>query len=220
MPKITRSNLTSQVYQELQKALMTGKFLPGDRLNIKELADQMETSQTPVREALLRLVSYGALEMKYSRPILVPVLTKERYLENRAIRIVTEGLAVEVAAKIISAKDINRLREINQLMLNAKRAGRYKEVLIRNHTFHIELCRAAKMPSLLNLIETLWLQIGPSLNILYPATLDEQSRQEHNYHGEILLAMENRDPKSAAVALKNDLIYGGRRLLEHFEKGE
>lgn len=218
LTKVTRNNLTSQVYQELEKALMTGQFLPGDRLNIKELADKMETSQTPVREALLRLASFGALEMKYSRPILIPVLSKERYLENRAIRIVNEGLAVEVAAKIINAKDIARLREINQVMLNAKREGRYKEVLIGNHTFHIELCRAARMPNLLNLIEILWLQIGPSLNLLYPATRDEQARTEYNYHAEILDALENRDPKAAVKALQNDLIFGGRRLLEYFEQ--
>lgn len=216
--KVTRNNLTEQVYQELQKALMTGRFLPGDRLNIKELADKMETSQTPVREALLRLVSYSALEMRHSRPILVPVLSKERYLENRAIRIVNEGLAVEVAAKIIAAEDIRRLREINRVMLKAKKEGRYEDVLINNHAFHIELCRAANMPILLNLIEILWLQIGPSLNLLYPATHDEQARNEYNYHGEILDALENRDPKAAVMALQNDLIFGGRRLLEYFEQ--
>ncbi len=216
LKKVTRSNLTSQVYEEVKNALMTGRFLPGERLSIKDIAEKMGTSQTPVREALLRLVSYGALEMKYSHPILVPVLNKERYLENRAIRIVNEGLAAETAAKKIDPADLDRLWKINQTMLAAKKAGRFKEVLIKNHAFHIELCKAAQMPSLLAIVEVLWLQIGPSLNLLYPGTPDEDARTRYNYHGEILAAIEAQDPKAAVEALRQDLIFGGKPLLDKF----
>ena len=48
----------------------------------EKLAEKMGTSTTPVREALLKLVSYGALDMEPAHPITVAVLNKEKYLEN------------------------------------------------------------------------------------------------------------------------------------------
>ena len=98
LSKISRENLTSKVYQQIKEAIMSGHFQPGERLPIRSLAEKMGTSITPVREALLKLVSLGALNLKPAHPISVPVLNKEKYLENRTIRIAVEGLAAAQAA--------------------------------------------------------------------------------------------------------------------------
>ncbi|STS10606.1 HTH-type transcriptional regulator mcbR [Ewingella americana] len=62
MEKAQRVSLTMQVEANLKSALIVGVLKPGARLVTKEIAGQLGTSVTPVREALLRLVAAGALD--------------------------------------------------------------------------------------------------------------------------------------------------------------
>jgi len=211
--RIPPDNLMSRVYQEIKTALTAGRFKPGERMAIRKLAQQLGTSPTPVREALLKLVSYGALEMAPAHPIVVPILTKARYLENRTIRIVNEGLAAVEAARKISHTHLEKLKNLNAEMIKAYRNGRYADVLIKNHSFHIELCKASEMPTLVDVVEILWLQIGPSLNLLY----SEKTLGSESYHPQILKALEDRNPEEARKAIENDIIYGGAPLLSYFD---
>jgi DNA-binding GntR family transcriptional regulator len=214
LKKIPQDNLMSRVYQEIKTALTAGRFKPGERLAIRKLAQQLGTSPTPVREALQKLVSYGALEMAPAHPIAVPILTKARYLENRAIRIVNEGLAAAEAASRITGSHLEKLKNINTEMIKAFKNGRYGDVLVKNYAFHIELCRASEMPTLVNIVEMLWLQIGPSLNFLY----SEKTLGSESYHPQVLKALEDRNPQEAKLAIENDIIHGGAPLLSYFDK--
>ena len=84
---IDHNNLGEVVYQNIAGALIRGALRPGARLKIRDLAQEMGTSVTPVRDAMLRLVHEGALLLKSARDIRVPVLHPDRYLEIRAIRL-------------------------------------------------------------------------------------------------------------------------------------
>jgi DNA-binding GntR family transcriptional regulator len=214
LKKIPQDNLMSRVYQEIKTALTAGRFKPGERLAIRKLAQQLGTSPTPVREALLKLVSYGALEMAPAHPIAVPILTKARYLENRGIRIVNEGLAAAEAASRITSSHLEKLKNINTEMIKAFKNGCYGDVLVKNYSFHIELCRASEMPTLVNIVEILWLQIGPSLNFLY----SDKTLGSESYHPQVLKALEDRNPQEAKLAIENDIIHGGAPLLSYFDQ--
>jgi len=87
-------NLQEQLYQNLRQALLSGRFQPGERLKIRDLADEWGTSPMPVRAALQRLVAEGALEGEPQRSLRVPVMTRERYLQILQVRQSLEGLAV------------------------------------------------------------------------------------------------------------------------------
>ncbi len=79
------------MYGTLRESLATGRFKPDARLRIRELAEQLGTSVTPARDAILQLASEGALVLRSPRDIRVPVLSVERYLEIRAIRVEQKG---------------------------------------------------------------------------------------------------------------------------------
>lgn len=217
LKKVSRENLTAKVYQQIKEAIMSGRFQPGERVPIRQLAEKMGTSITPVREALLKLVSYGALEMKPAHPIVIPVLDKKSYLENRTIRIVNEGLAASEAARKITKRQLNKLKRLNEEMIKAAREGRFNDSIAHNYAFHIEICRAANMPALLEIIEILWLKIGPSLNLLKEYRSSNQRKGSSNDHMKILQALEEGDSKAAQKAMKNDLVKGGVTLLDYFE---
>ena len=55
-------NLQDQLYQRIREGLLAGRFQPGERLKIRDLAAEWGTSPMPVRAALQRLVAEGALE--------------------------------------------------------------------------------------------------------------------------------------------------------------
>src|SRR6476659_3132276 len=104
------TSLRSQVYESLREALTAGRFLPGQKLTFRFVADALGVSLTPVREALRRLVAEGAFEMQPNRSVRVPLMTREKILELRDIRMALEGLAVEKAANLADRQQVAGLR--------------------------------------------------------------------------------------------------------------
>lgn len=109
LEKAQRTSLTMQVEASLKSALIIGALKPGARLITKEIADQLGTSITPVREALLRLVSAGALHATPAQAFLVPEVNLERYSEINHIRKNLEGMAVRAASQNMTTAILHEL---------------------------------------------------------------------------------------------------------------
>src|SRR5687767_2415519 len=77
---LERGSLSLRTYVALKDALIAGNFRPGQRLLMQDLAQQLGTSVTPVREACMRLVSERGLEVRSGRFVTVPNLTLARYM--------------------------------------------------------------------------------------------------------------------------------------------
>jgi DNA-binding GntR family transcriptional regulator len=209
---VGRDNLTARVYQELRLALMEGRFRPGHRFKIRELAEAMGVSETPIREALMQLVHARALDMQASRSIEVAHLSAAQYQELRSIRMLLEGLAAERATSRISKADIASLRKYHQLLVAAERGGRWREAVQVNWQFHHMLYKAADAPELLDMIETIWLRNGPMLNMLYPhATPTYPGRHQHL---NVIDGLVARNPEAVKQSIQADLLEGGARLLQ------
>lgn len=209
---IGRQSLSAIAYEKLRKALMTGELQPGQRLNGRTLATQLGTSLTPVREALLQLVTEGTLEMQAGRSISVPVLTRAAYLELRDLRMAVEGMGAERAAAVISKPAIARLAQVQEKLAAAKARHDFAAALRWNEAFHIELATAAEMPRLLKLVEGLWSQSGPFLNNLYARS--NVTVSDPHPHVLVLEALRQRDGAAAAAAIRKDILDGGTNLLE------
>lgn len=213
MEKAQRMSLTMQVEVRLKNALMMGTLKPGERLVTKEIADQLGTSITPVREALLRLVSSGALDATPAQAFLVPELTLERFQEITKIRKVLEGMAVEMATKYRTSDQLAVLQEHYERFSKAKMSGSIDETLRANRAFRLELYRCAGMPILQNLIEQLWIRIGPSFNYLYPQS-HEMSHGHHNYE-ELLKALACQDAEASVKMVHRVIDDGAELLIRH-----
>lgn len=81
-----------RAYEEVRRFLMRGKLHPGERLVTRTLAAELGVSTTPLREALLRLASENALHIDSRGTVVVPVLTREAYVEIRDLRGHLEGM--------------------------------------------------------------------------------------------------------------------------------
>lgn len=164
LEKAQRVSLTMQVEHSLKGALITGSLKPGARLITKEIADKLGTSITPVREALLRLVSSGALHATPAQAFLVPEVTLERYNEINAIRKQLEPMAVAAACQKMSDGKLEALRKMSEAFHEAMRNGNVQQALHANRIFRFTLYQYAEMPTLNALIEQLWVRIGPCMN--------------------------------------------------------
>lgn len=218
---VSRDNLTTRVYNQLRNALMEGRFWPGHRFKIRELAAGMGVSETPVREAVMQLVTEKGLEMKASRSITVAQLTLAQYLELRDIRLHLEGMASEAAALKISDGTIRELHRLHRELVKAEDEGRWSDALLANWRFHHTIYQAAGMPELLALIEGIWLRNGPLVNFQYPHA--RPTYPGEHQHLKMLSALERRDPPGVRKALQDDLKEGGAglvKLLGRIESGE
>ena len=214
--RAARENLSSIVESELRSAILRGRFKPGDRLRPAQLAPELGTSVTPVREAIMKLVAERVLEAKPGQ-FMVPILSKEQYSELCAIRIAVEGLAAEQASKVITPHEFNALKSAAAMHQNAVRRHDYEEGLRYNQQFRFGLYRAAHMPALLAIIEGLWLQTAPFFNYLYPA--DHISVQTCQSYAHVLEGLEKKDGEAVRDAICQAIRIGTNYLIAGIESG-
>ena len=206
-----RTNLASQIYGHLREQLMSATFQPGQRLKIRELAKAMGTSETPVREALIQLVRDRALEMKEGYFIRVRRLTLAEYIELRDIRLELEPLAATRAVPLLSDADIVHLTGIHQQLEQAEATRDWRAALQHNFDFHFGLYRHSGMPQLTELLDRIWVQVGPMLNFLYPH--GHPTYDNGHQHGYVLRGLQQRNVDAVRHAIREDLIEGGRDFL-------
>jgi DNA-binding GntR family transcriptional regulator len=215
---VARDSLTSRVYADLRTGLLHGRFRPGQRLKIRELAAAMDVSETPVREAVMQLVREGGLEMRTGSAIRVTRLALADYLELRRIRILLEGLAAEAAARRATPAAIAALAAHHERLAKAEEDGDWPTALEANFRFHHGLWKLAAMPNLLGILEGIWLRNGPLVNLLYP---DARPRYDGRHqHLNVLDGLAARRPAQVRKAVRDDLIEGGRALVQLLEEIE
>lgn len=207
---LNHENLSNTVYATLCDALISGKFKPGDRIKIRDLAERLGTSVTPVRDAIIRLSHDHAVTFQTARNIQIPLLTEAAYLEIRSIRVRLEALAAETAAAIAGKQDIARLEGLlaeNEEAISRGDGARGAEL---NQMFHFQLAKIANLPTLNGILRGLWLQTGPAIAEIYM----QGGREMVSHHYEVVEALKRGDGASAARAIAEDIIEGGRPILD------
>lgn len=211
-----RFTLNDQVYNDLSRLIISGRLRPGQAISIRTIASVINVSPMPVRQALQRLVSEGAIEVKPNRTFALPELTPEDFREIADLRAMLEGLAAERAATRLNKADVRALTDINRQMFRTQVSdwGVYLEL---NRQFHFRIYGAAGLPRLLRFIESLWLQIGPLLNLV--TTIDEM-RFGRDAHEAAVRAIAAKDAAGAKAAIERDILDAARVIVEGLRQGE
>jgi DNA-binding GntR family transcriptional regulator len=215
LAKVSRvDSLGDQAVSSLRSALRRGALLPGQRLTVREIADTLEISLTPAREALNRLLAEGVLDQTPDRVAIVPRLTKASYGEICAIRLRLEGMAAREGCARLSKADLAHLGELFERHALAYRSRDARIALRLNEEFHFTIYRASAMPTLLQILETMWLKVGPSMNLLFTASYDPDWRGGM-HHRAMLDAIAAGDAVALEEAVIGDLVDGQARLMLH-----
>ena len=210
---LDRATLQEQAYQQLRRAVMGGVFSPGTVITIRAAADALGVSPMPVRAALGRLESEGALVARGSKRTLeIPALTHEEYRELRDIRMVLEGLAAERAVATITPAELDEVERHCRAMQAAAEAGDLEAYTGANWAFHLAIYRASRMEVLVGMIEGLWLRVGPYVKFMLP---DRESLiASMPDHWRALEALQKKSGPGARKAVAEDIGHCAVNLLK------
>lgn len=198
-----RATLHDRIFIRLEEQIVVGRFLPGQRLTLRGLAASLGTSLMPVRDALQRLESAGALVAQPNRTLVVPQLTGADLDELGEVRCAVEGLAAERAARRGDPAALGRLRERYRGLEREIERGSLEGFLRANWLFHLAVAEAGG-PTLTSVIKSLWLRMGPTVRLSKP---DGRSLAlALPPHARILSAIERGDADEAREAVRDDAL--------------
>ncbi|WP_261841698.1 GntR family transcriptional regulator [Aliamphritea ceti] len=194
--------VTQWVYQTLRRAVMDGDFLPGRQLTIRALAQMLDVSPMPVREALRQLAAENALAIQGNRRVMVPQMTAMKFTELCEARIAIECHAAARALPYIDATQLKALQQQDAAINEAQASGNLAQINHHNQEFHRLMYSANPHQVSLSLIESLWLQLGPFMR------LASKSINEHylvDRHSEAMQAIERKDAIALQLAIAADI---------------
>jgi len=201
-----RENLSHRAYAQIRRNLTSSVLRPGHRLILRPLAAELGLSPTPVREALLRLVSEQALALDDRGSAVVPVMSPADFRELSELRGDLEARAAERAAEFAEAADMDELSAINAHCLSAFARNEMEEMLEHNATFHRAVCKVGRSSLILRMLEGLWMRLGPVYALSLQDTLPVLPPGEHP-HEMLIAARKARDVAAAREAALLDVQY-------------
>ncbi|MDR6666070.1 GntR family transcriptional regulator [Rhizobium sp. 1399] len=149
-----RANLTGQVYEQLIDILIRGELRPGDVIVERRMADRLNASRTPIREALGRLEAEGLVYKQPGRGVTVSPFSTEAFVELLHVRQLLESEAARLAAGRIPQARIEEIRAALQELGN-KPAPSLSEIWEIDDMLHGEIADAAGNALLAGMIRDL-----------------------------------------------------------------
>ena len=198
-----------QLFRTLRKRIMFGEVSPGQAMTLRGIGTEFEISVTPVREALKRLAAEGALSISVTGRFQTPELSQDRIEELASLRALIE---VELAVRALPRAHmalIERLQTINNSIALAVAKADAVTYIRTNLEFHRTLYLRAQAPAMLATVETVWLQMGPTMRALYGRL---QRKDPPINHRLILAALKAGDEPGLRVAVRADVTQGLRML--------
>ncbi|MCC7142821.1 MAG: GntR family transcriptional regulator [Candidatus Eisenbacteria bacterium] len=182
--------------------IVDGRLPAGERLNEVHLAERLGVSRTPLREALNRLVTEGAIEARPGRGYVVKPLSIEEFEQLYALRPILDPAALRLAG-LPSFSRISKLGKLNQELRTARGADAAIEL---DDAWHQELLAGCPNQILLELIVGITRRTRRyELALMREARLVNQAGDDHE---RILAALRARDLDAACAALERNLKSG------------
>lgn len=194
-----RPNLQDEVIQWVRRAIFTGQLKPGERINQDELAEKLELSRLPIREAMIALEREGLIRTVPRRGSFVWDFRREDILDQYEVYAMVAELATKRAAANLSKEEIALLRRsVDDMVTHEDPAQREAA----NDQFHTIINRASRSPRLMWLLGLL----ASSVPTGFHHSGWEIAARDHR---EIIEHLERRDAWAAAKAMHDHIRHTG-----------
>lgn len=203
-----KESLAQGVFRVLRNAILDGTLKPGDWLRQESLAEELDVSQTTVRDAFNQLIGEGlAIRIPY-RGVRVLTLSASDLEDIYGMRAVLEGLAARNAAEHISAEELAEMRAILPDTIVNESPASVPQAREANRKFHRIFIEASRRRFLIRILRQLWDWIDPMM--LYSRTIQTEIGQDTRIkwgerdryqHTRILEALEAGDGDRACQAV-------------------
>jgi len=145
---MTQRRLSDVIYDALMDALINGRLAPGQLLHDRELAEDLQVSRTPVREALQRLQEVGLVEIAPGRFTRVTPLDAQHVADVCLVVGQMYALATELGAAALDKSDVDALDQENAALAKAQKAKDIAGVMRSDAAFYDVFLKSAKNPVL------------------------------------------------------------------------
>jgi DNA-binding GntR family transcriptional regulator len=206
---LPRVSLAARAYETLLSAIVTGSLPPGERIRDAELAEQLQTSRMPVREALKRLEAEGLVETVPNRETRVAPIRAERAAQAFPVIAALHALGTRLGVPALSTDDDDRMRSLDRDRARALKRGDVIAAIELDDAFHAVLLEAAGNDELIRALERLMPQIR-RLDALHFTELTR--RDSAADHAEILDACRRRDADAAARLVEANFLRLGAQM--------
>ena len=215
-----RSSLVDLAYDAIVEAIVDSKFLAGTRLNVDALASQLDMSNTPIREALVRATTQGLVQQESNRGFTVaPKLSKQEVLDLFGVRRILEVYGLRHAQ--LNDDTLNRLQELAIALQQSDYGPTYKSfknLLDVDRWFHMTLLHAANNQFLAKSWDNLHFYIHISrLHTTQGAFGGEDFHASMNDHMQIVQLLREKRQDEAVDALDKHIHDSQNRLLRLIE---
>lgn len=194
------TSAADRAYEALLDGILSGEYPPGMRLVEEQLARELQTSRTPVREALRRLGAEGTIEWQPNRGAVVPTLRGSDICDVYEIRVLLEGLAARRAAVRVSAAEVRTLSDLcsrmEELVSGTGEGTRVLPGISRhNLEFHRTIFTAAESSRVAAVLSSVF-RISETAHVFARYTPEELLRS-FSHHRELVAALANGDAEWA-----------------------
>ncbi len=209
-PGADSDSLSERTYRLISGMIMNGELSYGDPLQERRLAEMMNVSRTPVREAIGRLEAEGLVERKAGRVIVREVRLKE-FVEILHVRKLLECDAAREAAKNIDAKELQKVRTAIEKLLE-NRTTNATELREVDDMFHNFIAEASNNKLLVELINDLRRRTAMFDHERMPNRMQPGNKE----HLDIIDALERRDGTLASARMARHINNVHKSIFEHW----
>ncbi|MGM0876927.1 MAG: GntR family transcriptional regulator [Bacillota bacterium] len=208
-------SIREHVYRFLKEMILNGEYKPGDRLIERELADKLNISRTPIREALFRLESQGFVKTVPRKGVVVSDVSEAEVIEVFTILSSLEVLSAKLAAQRL---DESLQAEFDEKIeeLTALEEGTEEEFEKKHTEMNYLIYKSAKSPRLFDILSGLIDYIHMSANMGYetPGRRKESLKE----HIEIMKAVRNKEVEMAEFLTKIHIENSKKAYINYIEK--
>jgi GntR family transcriptional regulator, rspAB operon transcriptional repressor len=192
--------ITRQIYRVLREAIFAGQMVPGTPLSEKEVSDMFKVSRQPVREAFIKLVEAGVLQVFPQRGTFVKRISPRRVREGRFIREAIETAVARKAAEHITDEHLRQLAANLKDQRIAAKSNDTAAFLALDEAFHCTIAQAIDCGAAWETIQDIKAQMD---RVRY-LSLPNDSPLDHliSQHAKILAALRAHDPDAAEAAMR------------------
>lgn len=207
-----------QIVDHIKNSILDGEILPGDRLKENDVAQQLDVSRTPTREAFRILAAQGLVEITANKGVRVVLLAKTDLADLFEMRLLLEQHCLQKFVHKATKSEIRDLELILQKMATSVDDSDSNAYLHHSFSFHIYYINKCRNKRLISVFEVLRNNIRcAQIFYMRKAKARKESVEEHRA---IWLAIKAGDADESETALRTHLERSYARMIKFIDQVE
>ena len=216
LDKVYKKTLADQTYDIIYNSIINGEIKPGEKLVEAQLAEMLQVSRTPIREALKRLRATDLVEGNSYSKMTVKKITPDEIIEIAELRTVLEIYTMKKAVDNCTDEDTAVLQKILDDSYIEIKANNYPRIISLNTAFHDKIISMSNSSTAIQMLASL-------RDILYRhrvvGVISGNNWRNYESHCKLLEAFKNRDKESAIEEIVSHMEYSKQSTLDGLMAG-